>query len=187
MLFTLIQPDQVKIQLTAHEAKQLKIDCTGKAATLHPAAIATLLDQAKRQVGFAPHTGQLLAIWYPSQTGCTIYLSVTASGCRQTPYADAFAAHLYRFPTLQRVIDAAVSLFLAFGHHIYQSFLYHMPDGCYWLAVRFLDARPVLCQPLLEEYGQYLGSGRLLTAYAAEHGQTVIAQNAVDTLYLYFS
>lgn len=152
-------------------------------------ALLDILQLAHAETGYLPASGKLLVEIYPLGNGCVIYFG-DAEEEKSAPHAaennmrEVAEPEVFTFACCDDMIAACSQVFLLHCHRIHKSSLYYIA-GNFHLVLYPLDGKSGKCCAFLREYGRHACHGALLAAYLCEHAQTVVQDNAVDTIAYY--
>lgn len=179
-----IHENKLKVTLSAEDMRELALDYTqmDHSDPSTRRALADILDRARNQVQFDPQGARLFIEVLPCDGGgCVVCFTCLHSGLGRSCTEPV----LFEFDDMQTLLDGAAGVYRQYRQRIHRSMLYRM-DGKYRLVLYPLDYADRLSVYFLGEYGRKVGEGRLSAAYTDEHGQAVIAEEAIETLARYF-
>lgn len=189
MEISLISEDKLKISLTQLDFEKLGISYSAMnysdEATRH--ALLTLLEKAKREVGFSPRGAKLfIEVYQNDEGGCEMYFTSIRKPARSSDSKAVISPTVFEFEKVNDLIAGASKTLERYGHRIYKSSLYLLGEK-YRLLVYHLDYSDKLSVYFLSEFGAKLGSDEILAAYTAEHGREIISDTALNVLSELFS
>jgi len=182
MDITLLSEYKLKIVLDAKDLASLDIcaDTLCLGGSRAQKAFRELLRHAQSKYSFPPAESQLIAqVIRDGDDSCSVVFSAYPQG------ESLYCPLLFSFPDIDTLISASVGLFRHLCHRIYKSSLYIL-QGKYILIISPMDYSEGSTAAFLYEYGEIIGQGEIAAAYAAEHGQLILDDNAIDTIALYF-
>lgn len=148
--------------------------------------LVALLEYAKTTANFHPRGAKLLVEVFPrADGGCVLHFTSLGSRFRSYPSHLALEPVVFEFSDADTLLEASVKTFARYSHRIYKSSLYRYREQ-YRLVVYPLDYSDQLSVYFLSEFARKVGQGEILAAYVEEHGELIIADNALDTLSEYF-
>lgn len=190
MTFKLLSKDKLKVTLTKQDMSAFGITFSelDYQDLKTKQVISYLLAKAKQETGFNANEAKVFIEVYPEGDGCCICFSTIASlfSLNTKVKTEINEPFVFLFATLEDVIKASIQLFTLYCHRIYKSSLYKLNDS-YRLIIYPLDQSDRLSVDFLNEFGQLIGSGSILTAFIQEHAHVIIENNAIDQIYMYLS
>lgn len=181
MQFSLIHENKLKVILTTEDMQELglsyeEMDYSDSATR---EALLEVLNCARSQVHFNPRRQKLFIEIYPCEGGgCVLYFT-----CLHTDRGGQAGMRpvIFEFENAGELAAAAQGAYRQYRQRIYRSALYRLEEH-YRLLVWPLDYTDRLSIYFLSEYGRCVGEGALLAAYTDEHGEEILAENAIETL-----
>lgn len=189
MEISLVSEDKLKISLTQLDFEKLGISFSDMNYTDEAtrSALLTLLENAKREVGFAPRGAKLFVeVHQNDEGGCEIYFTCIRRPARLSDSKAVISPAVFEFEKVNDLIAGASKALERYGHRIYKSSLYLLGKK-YRLLVYHLDYSDKLSVYFLSEFGTKLGNDEILASYTIEHGREIIADTALDVLSGLFS
>lgn len=147
----------------------------------------SLLETARQRANFTPREKVFIEAYPDGADGCIVYLSDRAprTAQRWRVRRPARVPVIYRFADVDELIQGSVKLFRRCSHRIQKSALYRA--GREWRLVIYpLDTTERMTLSFLDEYADRCGEGALAAAWLDEHGELLVARDAVDLLSAYF-
>lgn len=185
MDYTLIHENKLKVILTAGEMQDLGLenDHMDYNDPVTRLALVSVLELSRTKARFNPRGARLFVEAYPCENGgCVLYftcLHISGDGKpRVVPV-------VFEFEGPDELCSGAQHVHDRYAHRIHRSVLYRF-GSCYRLIVYPLDYSDRLSVYFLSEYGRKIGDGELLAAYTAEHGEEIIAEDAIGILSEHF-
>jgi hypothetical protein len=145
-------------------------------------ALFSLL-QAGERFGFPCETEKLLAEVYPlSEEGCVLYFTGLQAPARYRIKEKAIEPRLFLFRDVDALCSACRALRQGKPQRIGSSTLYRLGPEKYILAVCALGGDKAHFFCLLQEFGEYMGRGRLLEGIIREHALPLREKDAIEAL-----
>lgn len=184
----LVDQKTVKITLNEDDLDEMALSfqaCDGSTNETKR-AVLSLITKIKDETELDLTGGKLFIEAFPDANGgCVLYVNVIDRGrgslrCKKTS-VEFNTPLIFRFDTLQGLLDACGRLFSQYSHLIRKSSLYLL-DQTYYLSVcSFLKTDEKLIK-LLGEYGRFFGKGDIKNSFIKEHAKCIIEDAAVETL-----
>lgn len=183
--FTLVHENKLKAVLTAADMQELglRYDDMDYNDAATRTALVSVLDLARGKVRFNPRGAKLFIEACPCEGGgCVFYVTCLREG-RGGP---GVVPVVFEFDGAGELTACAEKTQERYAHRILHSRLYRF-GGRYRLVVYPLDYSDRLSIYFLSEYGKMVAEGELAAAFTAEHGEELIAQDAIAVLSEHFS
>lgn len=173
----LSKEDMESFQITYEEMDYKKADTKR--------VLLSLIDAVKKESSIDLSKGRLYIEAFPyADGGCILYVNLLGPAGQTHPpkHKTSFDTPLiYRFDGLPALCAAAKRLNGRYGHAILKNALFRL-DGSYCLSLYTYFKLDDPISRLLGEYGQYFGKGAVASALLREHGQELLAQDAIQTI-----
>lgn len=183
----LITADKLQIILTRRDMEEYSVryDRMSYSDEETKDALLSLLEKARKELGFSPRDAKLFIEIYPGEAeGCVIYITAMRRDIgRAGPVGPAPV--VFEFADAEALISGAVQTGALYGRRILMSSLY-LFENKYRLIVYPLDYSDRLSIYFLSEYARLVGEGEILAAFTREHGSELIGEDALDILCGYF-
>lgn len=189
MEISLVSEEKLKVSLTQRDFEKLGISygTMNYADEATRRALLTLLEKAKREVGFSPKGAKLfIEVYQNDEGGCEMYFTCIRKPAKSSDSKTVISPTVFEFEKVNDLIAGALKTLERYGHRIYKSSLYLLGEK-YRLLVYHLDYSDNLSVYFLSEFGTKLGNDEILAAYTVEHGREIIADTALDVLSGLFS
>lgn len=189
MNFHLVSEYKLKAMLNKKDMHKLNItyknmDCKDKNSRK---TLCKILEEGKVLTGFMPRDNKLFVQIFPEENGgCIIFFNILK---HTNDIAYGFFAPdpvVFEFLEFDNIITAAAKVWNRLRHKIDKSFVYKI-NGRYILVVYPLDYADMLSIAFIYEFADIIGTGFIKNAYICEHGELLLADNALEILHEYFS
>lgn len=186
MEFRLVDPDKLKVTLTAAdlEALGLDYDRLDYSDESTRQLLISLLEKGRAQAGFHPRRAKLYIEAFPSEDGGCVLYYTRLTGGEVFPagrFAPGPAPVVLAFSDPDILLRACAQTARLYAHRILKSALYKF-GSAYRLVVYPLDYTDSRSASFLAEYGEPVGEGSVLAAYVEEHGEALLRSHAIEAL-----